>query len=668
MLQLEKDLLEIQLQVSKWQPIVRKIVNPLYGYVVCEQIISNNQSYLDTMYKPNTQTKLDIKFKLDNTEDNNICCSNDFGICVRDGKFAYMFGDTIELTDVDVTDGISYTLQLSKNGLYIDGHKVVDEFDTDTPFVSTDNLLLCAGYDNGDVSVLNSKSIYYCKVYDVDNFEYPVMEDGEMIMSVLDQVNEVDDTFDGFGGTDQEIKDNLDEVMNRRGIKHYIPDLVRNYVGARTDEDLEENYIFGFYNYADKKFYDATEGEFSGKDSKDYIELEYIQSSGTQYIDTLIKETSCFMFDFKFRPESSTYSKWQSYLSGTLDNFTIGAAENTPAGCYLRYRTSEIFFIWDNIYTTQPNIFKVMNNKCTVNSNSYTSGINTSNSVGTGSSNIFIFNNTGLSRGARAVVYYLKLYDKDGGLIRDLIPVKRKIDNVVCMYDKVSGLYFTNKGSGTFIAGPEINEDTKNINTNGLSLQFDRKSIMSATQWYDRVSGKNITISNGAINSETGAITFNSSSTVIDSAVAQSSLTSGYTIITRFYPTIWNNYKGIFGLHDTSGHNGIAGLQFDNNLVYYGHRGNGDYALSVNANDVLPLNQWHTAICRFDGTYIYLYIDGEYKGKTNNNTILTATGNIIIGKSYNENNRFFAGQISDFIIYKRAISSDEITYLFNHIK
>lgn len=456
MLQLEKDLLEIQLQVSKWQPIVRKIMNPLYGYVHCNYLVSNTTTYLDTNYIPNTETKLDIKFKLNTLDDNNICFSDNFGIGIRNSKLAYMFGEELVITDVDASVDAIYEVQLSKNGLFVNDLQVVERFSTSIDFVSDKTLLLGAGYDNDDVKILSSKNIYYCKVYDVDEFEYPVMEDGNMIMSVLNQVNLVDDTFESFGGTDTEIKDTLDEVMNKPKTKSNIPDLVRNYTGIRTDANIEEDYVYGFWNYADRKFHTATEGKYKGKDDIEYVELEYLQSSGTQYIDTLIKETSCFMFDFKFRPESSTYSKWQSYLSGTLDNFTIGAAENTPAGCYLRYRTSEIFFLLDNIYTTQPNTFKVMDNRCTVNSSSYTSGINTSNSVGTGSSNIFIFNNAGLSRGARAIVYYLKMYGKDGELIRDLIPVRRLSDNVLCMYDKVSETYFENSGTDTFIAGPEV--------------------------------------------------------------------------------------------------------------------------------------------------------------------------------------------------------------------
>ena len=41
-------------------------------------------------------------------------------------------------------------------------------------------------------------------------------------------------------------------------------------------------------------------------------------------------------------------------------------------------------------------------------------------------------------------------------LVRELIPVKRLLDNKICMYDKVSDTFFTNEGTGEFIAGPEI--------------------------------------------------------------------------------------------------------------------------------------------------------------------------------------------------------------------
>lgn len=50
--------------------------------------------------------------------------------------------------------------------------------------------------------------------------------------------------------------------------------------------------------------------------------------------------------------------------------------------------------------------------------------------------------------------YYLKVYEDDG-LIKDYIPARRKSDNVVGLYDKISKQFFVNQGTGTFIAGPE---------------------------------------------------------------------------------------------------------------------------------------------------------------------------------------------------------------------
>lgn len=43
-------------------------------------------------------------------------------------------------------------------------------------------------------------------------------------------------------------------------------------------------------------------------------------------------------------------------------------------------------------------------------------------------------------------------------ILMDLIPVKRKSDDVVCFYDKISGAYILNDGTGEFVAGPEVIE------------------------------------------------------------------------------------------------------------------------------------------------------------------------------------------------------------------
>ena len=52
--------------------------------------------------------------------------------------------------------------------------------------------------------------------------------------------------------------------------------------------------------------------------------------------------------------------------------------------------------------------------------------------------------------------YYVKIYSWSS-LVRDMVPVYRKSDNVVWMYDKITNTFYTNSGSWSFIKGPNIN-------------------------------------------------------------------------------------------------------------------------------------------------------------------------------------------------------------------
>ena len=57
--------------------------------------------------------------------------------------------------------------------------------------------------------------------------------------------------------------------------------------------------------------------------------------------------------------------------------------------------------------------------------------------------------------GGNTRIYYFKIWNNNT-LIRDFIPVRRNSDNVLGMYDIVSQTFFTNTGTGSFIAGPVV--------------------------------------------------------------------------------------------------------------------------------------------------------------------------------------------------------------------
>lgn len=74
--------------------------------------------------------------------------------------------------------------------------------------------------------------------------------------------------------------------------------------------------------------------------------------------------------------------------------------------------------------------------------------------------NCYIFNSShnnfnSSEYGAKCKIYYFKIYDKDGNILKNMIPVLDK-DNVACLYDTIENEFMYNNGTGFFIAGPEI--------------------------------------------------------------------------------------------------------------------------------------------------------------------------------------------------------------------
>lgn len=67
-----------------------------------------------------------------------------------------------------------------------------------------------------------------------------------------------------------------------------------------------------------------------------------------------------------------------------------------------------------------------------------------------GTNGVQVYDNEGTK------IYYHREYLANGTLVLNMIPVRRNSDNVLGMYDTVSGQFFTNQGTDSFIAGPEM--------------------------------------------------------------------------------------------------------------------------------------------------------------------------------------------------------------------
>ena len=262
MLQLEKDLLEIQLQVSKWKPVIDKIMNPMYGYKQVGSILCDKDTYLDTNIIPNYVTIIDITCLIVNEDDNDICSSDNFGVCIKDGYINYMFGSELTPTEIRVSANNEIHIKLSKDGLFINESEVVGKFSN--KFTSTKTLLLGASYDGDIIKNINDIDILSFVVYTEDNFETPVENDGNKIMSVLNQVDLIEKEYTEMGGTESDIKDVLDDVMGRKDKKVILRDKSLDSISVVNLDRTE----YGLWDIANRRLLKATEGEFKASKSK----------------------------------------------------------------------------------------------------------------------------------------------------------------------------------------------------------------------------------------------------------------------------------------------------------------------------------------------------------------------------------------------------------------
>lgn len=195
-----------------------------------------------------------------------------------------------------------------------------------------------------------------------------------------------------------------------------------------------------------------------------YTELEYISStsSGGQYIDLNIKlyevlntnydiaikfniigpgkdNTQSFLFGCQ-----NTTSPWPGTFIRLSDNSTpyvssryIGSNNKDPNICGKNS-------IFELPVQTPPNknVYNLSNGGQTHN---FSTSLFCAFSDAQSTPNKFI----------EAKLYYFKLF-VEGNLVRDLVPAKRKSDNVVGLYDKQNDVFYVSQGTDQFVGGPEI--------------------------------------------------------------------------------------------------------------------------------------------------------------------------------------------------------------------
>ena len=177
-----------------------------------------------------------------------------------------------------------------------------------------------------------------------------------------------------------------------------------------------------------------------------YTQLEYIESSGTQYIDTGLKPT-------------------QDY-SMTIKCQSTETSSNTYAGCDTNWKNNRFsigvnVFEFGNVRTTSIQNYGENPIVLTLDkTGGYKDGVKTWNNYSTDTfqtvSNLTLFalnRNGTILEYLTGKIYYCTISD-NGTIVRNFIPCKNP-DGVIGMYDTIGAQFYQNAGTGTFTAGDE---------------------------------------------------------------------------------------------------------------------------------------------------------------------------------------------------------------------
>ena len=190
-----------------------------------------------------------------------------------------------------------------------------------------------------------------------------------------------------------------------------------------------------------------------------YTRLEYIQSSGTQYIDTGISAKSTLKIQIKFKPTTSQNGCVVGYMQD---------ASSGPNRLALFVYSNAWYLDFGN--DTANRIFGGAVSAVTVYSieigNRYVKNLDTGSNIISGSSvsafsyagHIYIFGEAFTGVGA---VYECQIYD-GSTLIRDYIPCKNA-SGVIGLWDEANKAFAQNAGTGIFTAGPEVKGTHKTL-------------------------------------------------------------------------------------------------------------------------------------------------------------------------------------------------------------
>lgn len=385
-----------------------------------------------------------------------------------------------------------------------------------------------------------------------------------------------------------------------------------------------------------------------------YSPIEYLQFTGTQYIDTEAIVDSNTGFDITFEVLNGQSGDPYYNLFGVRGNDSSGGTGETQN--FFRIDTIAVdnnsgteFKYGSTVYnsgiknTSKINI-KLLNKVYTKPDGST---ITVAGTITTGlSMYIGCINKAGTAYGnlASMKVYRFKIYS-GSTLAHDFIPAQRVSDKVLGLYDLKTSVFKTNLASGVFTSNL-MNDPSSLAYFNGDSLQSQGNSSLTITN-------NKVTLSNEQTHFGKNSLKFDGSSSYMYMPFP-STYTGDITLEGWFYQTSNNNvtYPTPFTLISSAGRG------------FYMHRSSSQTFVAATPSNSWPglnggtttLNTWtHIAMC-LSGTTTYCFLDGKLKGtliNTNTSYVGLTLGTLAGSASDNHSSGcYYKGYIAELKITK----------------
>ena len=189
----------------------------------------------------------------------------------------------------------------------------------------------------------------------------------------------------------------------------------------------------------------------------DYTQLAYIESSGTQYIDTGFSQNQDSRIVIKAQATEVSDTAWmfggrRSNTSATMGVFWWTSNEMWTADYNGNAQRTE----FEGVGRTE--LLNVDFNRNILTVNGEVKNFSAAEFQSNCPLVLLAVNTSGTVSGyISAKLYACQIYD-DGTLARQYVPCRREADGAVGLYDQASGAFCANAGTGSFAAGPAVGD------------------------------------------------------------------------------------------------------------------------------------------------------------------------------------------------------------------